>query len=101
MQLSYRYTDIRALKALQLPCVIEPHAVHSSDVVDETENNVTPDEVGPSGGAGGSGGSAAAAVLISAVWFQTSTIMADIKCASTDPLQTRNATIKTRSAHAE
>ena len=56
--------------ALHLTRVIEPRAVDPSDDVEETEDNVTPDEAGPSGGAGGGGGSAAAAVRTNAVWFQ-------------------------------
>ena len=55
---------------LNVTCVIEHHAVDTSDRFEEIENGTIPDEAGPSGGAGGSGGSVAAASLINAVWFQ-------------------------------
>ena len=66
-------TDIRALTALYLIRIIEPHAVDLSDGVEETEDDAILYEVGPSGGAGGSGGSAAAVVRINADWSQTVT----------------------------
>ena len=49
----------------------DPHAVDIPDGDEEIDDDITPDEAGPSGGAGGSCGSAAAAVRINAVWFQT------------------------------
>ena len=64
-------TDIRARTAIFLDLIDDPHAVDIPDGDEETDDDITPDGVGPSGGAGGSGGSAAAVVRINAAWFQT------------------------------
>ena len=48
-----------------------PTHLWSHECVQSHDDDITPDEAGPSGGAGGSGGSAIAAVRINAKWFQT------------------------------